>query len=570
MLRFICFSSLLMGAASSALAGRVALVIGNGAYESARLPNPPNDVQMISQGLTQVGFKVIQKTNLGREAMMTTVREFSDTIKAGDVALFYYAGHGAQVKGANHLIPVDAPMGMKEFEAEHRNVSANLVLDALAESGSKLNIVILDCCRNNPFARSWRSANLGLAEMKAPQETLIGYATAPGSAALDGEGSHSPYALALAEELVRPGLKLEEVFKNVARRVFETTKGTQRPWISLDVLGDFAFATGTGPTISSTPSTTPTPSLAGRWKVIEQVEPSQGGWKIEWDIMAGTVGSQIVFQGKKTLVNGKVPSRGELAASVEIKIPSGTLRTSGTATETNFRGEKILSDIECVFSPTWRSFEMITRVGGEVVSKMVGSRQPTAQAADTEPRPLVLPLWTKGTLKAELQSFTLQSATSARAVVKVTNTSQDTALKIAFDWENPGVYSPNPPPGSYLHTAGNVSLPCLRASGIIPLTYLEASQGRGVLASPADIIDQASDLDPQSSVILTLDYGYASEQRGFGLSTDLDTPASSKQSSTADARHSLSINLWHAEIKGEDFGRVTRATIQLNDIPSAR
>lgn len=451
MLRFFPFFGLLACFTSPALADRVALVIGNGAYESARLPNPPNDAALIAQGLTKVGFKVIQKTNLGREAMMTAVREFSDTLKAGDVALFYYAGHGAQVKGENHLIPVDAPMGMKEFEAEHRNVSANLVLGALAESGSKLNIVILDCCRDNPFARGWRSANTGLAEMKAPQETLIGYATAPGSAALDGEGGNSPYSLALAEELVRPGLKLEEVFKNVARRVFETTKGTQRPWISLDVLGDFAFVDG-----SSAAAAAPTP-----------------------------------------------PSSAPLTTP------------------------------------------------------------PTAPV----PKPVT---WTKGTLKAELQNFTLQSATSARAVVKVSNTSPDKAFKIAFDWENPGGYSPNPPPGSELHTAGGDTLSCLRASGILPLTYLEATQGRGVLGSPTDVIAQATDLDSQSSITLTLDFGLASEQRGFGLSTDRDSPASSKQSPAAEASHSLSINLWHAEIKGEDFGRVTRSAIQLSDIPQAR
>lgn len=154
--------------------------------------------------------------------------------------------------------------------------------------------------------------------------------------------------------------------------------------------------------------------------------------------------------------------------------------------------------------------------------------------------------------------------------MKVTNTSPDTALKIAFDWENPGVYSPNPPPGSYLHAAGNASLPCLRASGLIPLTYLEASQGRGVLVSSADIIDQASDLAPQSSVILTLDYGYASEQRGFGGSTDRDTAAASKPSSAGAALHSLSINLWHAEIKGRGFGGVTRVSVLLNDIPQGR
>lgn len=273
----------------------------------------------------------------------------------------------------NHLIPVDAPMGMKEFEAVHRNVSANLVLGALAESGSNLNIVILDCCRDNPFARSWRSASSGLAEMKAPQETLMGNATAPGSAALDGEGKNSPYSIALAEKIVRPGLQLEEVFKNVARRVFETTKGAQRPWISLDVLGDFTFRSGAIAVNSSIPSTVTTIPLQKQWKVLEQVEPALGGWRIEWDMSASRAGSQVVFEGKKILVNGKTPSRGELAARVEITIPMGSLKSVGTAIETNHRGEKIISDIECVFSPTWLSFEMVSRVGGEMVSKMVGS-----------------------------------------------------------------------------------------------------------------------------------------------------------------------------------------------------
>jgi len=364
-----------------AQAERVALVIGNGAYESARLPNPANDAKLIAQSLTQVGFTVIKKTDLGREDMMTAVREFSNTLQAGDIALFYYAGHGTQVRGENLLIPVDAPMGMKEFEAVHRNVSANLVLDALAESGSKLNIVILDCCRNNPFARAWRSPNEGLAEMRAPQETLIGYSTAPGSAALDGDGNHSPYTAALAEEILRPGLKLEDVFKQVARRVFNSTQGTQRPWISLDVLDDFSFSTDFKPQSPTIPKAAAViPDLSGKWKVIEQVEPNHGGWKIEWELDGVPLGSEIVFQGKKTQVNGKTPTRGELAASLKIKLPTGQLRCSGISTEVNFRNETIVSEIDCIFSTTWRSFELTTSVGGEVISKMKGSRLTTDPA----------------------------------------------------------------------------------------------------------------------------------------------------------------------------------------------
>lgn len=255
---------------SSLLAARVALVIGNGSYESARLPNPANDAKLVAEKLQAVGFKVIQKTDLKREDMRKAVREFSDTLKAEDVALFFYAGHGAQVKGENYLIPTDAPLGMKEYEAPDYNLPANLILAAMEESGSLLNIVILDCCRDNPFARGWRSTSAGLAEMKAPKETLIAYATAPGAAASDGEGQNSPYSAALAQELVRPGLKLEEVFKNVARRVYETTKGIQRPWISLDVLGDFSFTAGNTAPAVAMPEPAPAPTVP----VVSDAKPT--------------------------------------------------------------------------------------------------------------------------------------------------------------------------------------------------------------------------------------------------------------------------------------------------------
>lgn len=264
------FLALALCLPSSLMAARVALVIGNGSYESARLPNPANDAKLVAEKLQAVGFKVIQKTDLKREDMRKAVREFSDTLKAEDVALFFYAGHGAQVKGENYLIPTDAPLGMKEYEAPDYNLPANLILAAMEESGSLLNIVILDCCRDNPFARGWRSTSAGLAEMKAPKETLIAYATAPGAAASDGEGQNSPYSSALAQELVRPGLKLEEVFKNVARRVYETTKGVQRPWISLDVLGDFSFTSGnTAPAVAM-----PEPAPAPTAPVVSDAKPT--------------------------------------------------------------------------------------------------------------------------------------------------------------------------------------------------------------------------------------------------------------------------------------------------------
>ncbi|MBL9131000.1 MAG: caspase family protein [Verrucomicrobiaceae bacterium] len=438
---------LLVSAMRASAADRVALVVGNGAYESARLPNPANDAALISRSLARVGFKVIQKTDLGREALMTAVREFSDSLKKNDVALFFYAGHGAQVKGENFLIPVDTPPGMKEFEAQHRSVSANLVLGAMEESGSRLNIVILDCCRDNPFARGWRSSSSGLAEMKAPQETLIGYATAPGSAALDGEGSNSPYSLALAQEMIVPKRKLEEVFKQVARRVFESTKGAQRPWISLDVLGEFSFM--------------------------------------------------------ETAVQ-------------EVKIEEG-------------KDKGISHDIPV-----------------------------------TNAKPIV---WSKGTLKAELESFWLSSSTKATAVVKLTNTSPDKTLKIAFDWENPSGYSPNPPPGSTLNTPSGASLTCTSSNGITPLTFLNATDTSGALSNPTAVIAQASELGPKNEITLTLNYGLASDQRGFRTSADRDQKPASNGPPPPNAKHRLTLGLWQAEMKGESFGRPASISIQFNDIP---
>lgn len=281
---------------SSLMAARVALVIGNGSYESAMLPNPANDAKLVAEKLKNVGFSVIQKTDLKREDMGKAVREFSDALKPADIALFFYAGHGAQVKGENYLIPIDAPLGMKEYEVSDRNLPANLILAAMEESGSLLNIVILDCCRDNPFARGWRSTTAGLAEMKAPKETLIAYATAPGAAASDGEGENSPYSAAFAQELTRPGLKLEEVFKNVARRVYETTKGVQRPWISLDVLGDFSFMAGDpAPMV---PAPVPQPSVAEAKPPMRQIELTENDRQriIEAKSELAAVESKIAFE----------------------------------------------------------------------------------------------------------------------------------------------------------------------------------------------------------------------------------------------------------------------------------
>ncbi|HKE59712.1 MAG TPA: caspase domain-containing protein [Pyrinomonadaceae bacterium] len=219
---------------------RVALVIGNSSYASSPLKNPVNDAHDIGQALRGLGFDVIDRENVGQNDMKRAIREFGSKTKNSDVALFYYAGHAVQVNGENYLIPVGATIE-KEEEVEYESVDVGFVLAQMTNAGSKTNIVILDACRNDPFARSFRSATRGLALMNAPGGTLIAYATAPGSVASDGNGRNGLYTQELLQNLRTPGLDVEEVFKRVRIAVREKTQGAQTPWESSSLVGSFHF-----------------------------------------------------------------------------------------------------------------------------------------------------------------------------------------------------------------------------------------------------------------------------------------------------------------------------------------
>ncbi len=219
---------------------RVALVIGNSQYKDSPLPNPVNDARAIAKSLSESGFKVTKKENIGQKEMQLAMREFGDALKGGGVGLFYYAGHGMQVKGRNFLIPVDAQI-QREDEVAYNSVDAGQVLDKMEAANNRLNIVILDACRNNPFARSFRSGGAGLAQMDAPVGTLIAFATAPGSVASDGEGQNGLYTQHLLQSMQKPGIKIEDVFKNVRASVRKDSGGKQIPWESTSLEGDFIF-----------------------------------------------------------------------------------------------------------------------------------------------------------------------------------------------------------------------------------------------------------------------------------------------------------------------------------------
>jgi len=231
---------------------RIALVIGNGAYASAPpLKNPPNDARDMAATLKTLGFDVMSGVNVNQRDMKRLIREFGLKLKNGGSGLFYYAGHGVQSKGRNYLIPVDANI-QSEAEVEDSGVDAALVLNFMDDAQNGLNIVILDACRNNPFARSFRSANDGLAQVDAPTGTLIAYATAPGRVASDGVGQNGLYTSELLKQMQTPGVSITDVFMRVRAEVMKQTGNKQVPWEASSLVGSFYFA---GASADSTPAT---------------------------------------------------------------------------------------------------------------------------------------------------------------------------------------------------------------------------------------------------------------------------------------------------------------------------
>ncbi|WP_083748956.1 caspase family protein [Pelomonas sp. KK5] len=230
-------------AASAVPAGssqRVALVIGNGAYKDAPLSNPTNDARTMAEALRGAGFKVTLRENADVREMQARIREFGDQLRHGGVGLFFFAGHGMQIKGRNYLIPVASTIE-REDEVAYAAIDAQAVLDKMDAAGNGTNILILDACRNNPFARSFRSAQQGLAQMDAPVGTLVAFATAPGSVASDGLRANGLYTEHLLTELRVPGAKLEDVFKKVRTAVRRDSEGKQVPWEATSLEGDFYF-----------------------------------------------------------------------------------------------------------------------------------------------------------------------------------------------------------------------------------------------------------------------------------------------------------------------------------------
>lgn len=225
---------------------RAALVIGNSDYTAvSKLPNPVNDARAIGEALTAVGFEVTLLINLPKTDFDAKLADFSDASANADIALVYYAGHGIEMNGQNYLIPVDAKL-QADTRVRFETVSLDDILAAI-QPARKLKIVLIDACRNNPFAKAMkrslgkRSIGRGLAPMEAEDNVLVSYAAAPGQEADDGEGDHSPYAAAFLTHIATPGVELSKLFRLVGDEVRSKTKGEQKPYLDLSLPAEDIF-----------------------------------------------------------------------------------------------------------------------------------------------------------------------------------------------------------------------------------------------------------------------------------------------------------------------------------------
>ena len=244
---FLLAAAIFASSALQAAETRIALVIGNSDYATGPLPNPANDAKLMGDALTSLGFDVIARRNADQITMKRAIQEFGSRLEKagpGAVGLFYYAGHGVQLSGRNYLIPTTARIE-REGDVEIEAVSADWVIEQMRYARNQLNIVILDACRNNPFTRSMRSVDHGLASMDAPAGIIIAYSTAPGSVAADGSGRNSPYTETLTHAMRDLHEPVEQVFKHVRVGVMNETGGKQVPWEASSLTGDFYFAAPT-------------------------------------------------------------------------------------------------------------------------------------------------------------------------------------------------------------------------------------------------------------------------------------------------------------------------------------
>jgi uncharacterized caspase-like protein len=245
--------------AGSALAGestRSALLIGNSRYRGNTLRNPVNDARLMQKALTEVGFTVAIVLDASQSQMLDAIQSWQSSSRDSNIRLMYFAGHGAQYRGRNFMIPVDAQLP-SEDDIPGRAVNINDLVDSLSRQPQGVSLVVVDACRSVPATVLHRqppppcglcsmASQDGLSQVIAPRGTLVAHSTAPGAVAGDGiQAKNSVYTRHLAMHLRIPDLTIEAVFKRTREAVVAETKGMQVPWESSSLIGDFCIVSRT-------------------------------------------------------------------------------------------------------------------------------------------------------------------------------------------------------------------------------------------------------------------------------------------------------------------------------------
>ncbi|BAM89995.1 conserved exported hypothetical protein [Bradyrhizobium oligotrophicum S58] len=306
---------------------RVAFVVGNGAYKSvAQLPNPPVDAKAMAATLRNVGFDVVEGTNLTRDKMTEKLLDFGRKAQGADIAVFYYAGHGIAIAGTNYLLPVDADLKSEMDVKLGSAINIDVTLDQTM-GDAKVKLVFLDACRDNPFAAKIKSnsatrsvsVQTGLAEMKSGEGTLIAFATGPGQTALDGDaGANSPFTRALISHIAQPGVEIQQAMTSVRAQVNEETSKGQLPWGHTNLIG----------AVYLNPSAAPvaTPAVAGAAPVAATAGPTAAEAELEfWRSVKDSNKPEELNAYLATYPNGQFKS---LAMARIASIESGAVNTA--------------------------------------------------------------------------------------------------------------------------------------------------------------------------------------------------------------------------------------------------
>lgn len=318
---------------------KIALVIGNEKYPAAPLRNAVNDAEAVGALLRSTGFQTVSVyQNLKQRDFDRALDQFSTSLRTGDLAFFFYSGHGLQVNHENYLLPTDFE-AMQESDVKYRAVSASMVRDRLESSGARLRVMILDACRDNPF-RSTRGGAAGLSQLIPQAEgTIIAFATGDGKTADDNpSGKNGLFTAHLVRALATPGLSIEEAFKQTKEDVYRASNGRQIPFTYDNIVGRFSFVPGARVQMPERPN------LQGKWRLdfrferdtVKTAAQPQDWFSFDVDLRGD--GETLAGDVRSAVVNGTLRLTNAGGLRYDGKFRLGWDRTDWTSFSVTFTG----------------------------------------------------------------------------------------------------------------------------------------------------------------------------------------------------------------------------------------